>query len=139
VDYHQELLEELQRNLRTPNLVQVHNDGMTLAGIADRSIDYVFSFGVLVHLDLEIRDSYLRETERVLCDDGVAVIQYSEKAKPAAAENAGFADNTASHMRSRVIAAGNLIIEENVTLISHSNIIVFRANRDALAQWVPEA
>jgi cyclopropane fatty-acyl-phospholipid synthase-like methyltransferase len=137
VDYHQELLDELASTLQTPNLIPIRNDGLTLPGVADHSVDYVLSFGVFVHLDQEIRDSYLAEIERVLTDNGLAVIQYSEKLKPDAAANSGFAENTAADMRARVIAAGLYVLEENLTFISHSNVIVFRRNIEQRGQWAP--
>lgn len=139
VDYHEELLDELARGIRTPRLVPVHNDGLTLPGVPDESIGYVFSFGVFVHLDREIRLSYLAEIHRVLTDDGVAVVQYGEKRKPEAADNTGFADNTGPDMRRDLIEAGFFILEENLTLLPHSNVIVFRRNSADQRQTLPDA
>jgi Methyltransferase domain len=34
----------------------VHNDGATLAGIADNSIDLAYSFDSMVHFDMEVGD-----------------------------------------------------------------------------------
>jgi ubiquinone/menaquinone biosynthesis C-methylase UbiE len=53
------------------------NDGMTLPMITDGSIDFIFSFDSLVHVEAEVIGSYLREFSRVLSPDGVAFIHHS--------------------------------------------------------------
>ena len=45
VDYHQPLLDELQRNYRAPHLSTLRNNGTDFPGIPDDSVDFVFSFG----------------------------------------------------------------------------------------------
>jgi len=137
VDYHQELLDQVGKNMRSPRLKLVHNDGLTLPGIADRSIEFVFSFDVFVHLDERIRNSYLAEIHRVLTDTGVAVLHYGDKRKHAAASNHSFAQNTGPAMRQSVLDHGFLIQQENLTLFEHSNVIVFRRNAPKISQFPP--
>lgn len=137
VDYHQELLDELARGIRSPRVTPVLNDGTTLPGIPDQSIEYVFSFGVFVHLERPIRDAYLREIRRVLSPTGVAVIQYGEKRKRRAAKNRGFAHNTAPEMRESIIDADLFIREENLTLLGHSNVVCFQRNELNYEQTPP--
>lgn len=53
------------------------NDGKTLPMIGDESIDFIFSFDSLVHVEADVIGSYLREFSRVLRPDGVAFIHHS--------------------------------------------------------------
>lgn len=53
------------------------NDGRTLPGVADRSVQFVFSFDSLVHVDLGVIRAYLGEIRRVLAPGGVAFLHHS--------------------------------------------------------------
>jgi ubiquinone/menaquinone biosynthesis C-methylase UbiE len=53
------------------------NDGMSLAMIPDRSVDFVFSFDSLVHADHAVMSAYLGEIQRLLRDDGSAFLHHS--------------------------------------------------------------
>ncbi|MDR2529102.1 MAG: methyltransferase domain-containing protein [Synergistaceae bacterium] len=53
------------------------NDGLTLPMIEDRSCDFVFSFDSLVHVELDVLESYVHEVLRALKDDGIAFIHHS--------------------------------------------------------------
>ena len=53
------------------------NDGRSLDMIADRSVDFAFSFDSLVHADAGVIAQYLRELERALTSDGVGFIHHS--------------------------------------------------------------
>jgi SAM-dependent methyltransferase len=125
VDYHQELLDELAKNFAQPNIVAIKNAGTDFPGIADQSIDFVFSFGVFVHLDLPIVVAYLAEIARVLKPGGRAVIQYADKTKPEAAQNPGFSDLRPSIVRQAVLEQGFFIENENLTVLPHSSIVQF--------------
>ena len=52
-------------------------NGSVLDGVADKSVDFIFSFYSLVGADKEIITDYMREFDRVLSDDGVAFIHHS--------------------------------------------------------------
>jgi len=123
VDYHQELLDELTKNFTQPNIRTLRNNGTDFPGIASGSIDFVFSFGVFVHLDPPIIEGYLKEIARVLKPGGRCVLQYGDKTKAMAAANTGFAQNTPHAMRKRVLEAGLFIESENLTVLPHSAII----------------
>ena len=45
--------------------------------VADRSVDFAFSFDSLVHADAEVLDAYAAELARTLAPDGVAFIHHS--------------------------------------------------------------
>ena len=53
------------------------NDGRSLGMVADRSIDFAFSFDSLVHVELPVLEAYLHELARVLTPDGVAFLHHS--------------------------------------------------------------
>jgi SAM-dependent methyltransferase len=135
VDYHKELLDELARNFSDPNIVPVHAaDGKSFPGVPDGSIDFVFSFGTFVHLELDVIDGYLSEIRRVLKPTGRAVIQYADKNKPAAKRNKGFSQNSPQKMRPLVLKTHGFWIEwENVTAFNHSAVMQFSL-RDGLAR-----
>lgn len=127
VDYHQELLDQLAAAYRAPHLVLLKNAGTDFPGIEPRSIDFVFAFGVFVHLDLPIIEAYLCSIRKVLRPDGNAVVQYSDKTKEKARLiGEGFSDNDPERMCAAVRAAGFTILEEDRVLLGHSSIVRFR-------------
>ena len=126
VDYHQELLDELQKSYKTPNLSIIKNSGADFPGISHNSVDFVFSFGVFVHLEQDIVRAYLQSLYTIVTNTANIVIQYSDKTKEAARQNLGFGNNTPSNMRHLVAQAGYTILEENVTALPHSSIMRFR-------------
>jgi SAM-dependent methyltransferase len=123
VDYHQELLNELSSNFRRSNITTIKNRGDDFPGIPPQTIDFVFSFGTFVHLDLEIIDRYLESMKSLLKPESNVVIQYSDKTKPMAASNEGFSDNDPDRMRALVLRHGYSILEEDVKTLWHSSLI----------------
>lgn len=55
----------------------VVNDGLHLTGVADASIDFVFTMDSLVHCDRSVVKSYVEETLRVLKPSGTAFFHHS--------------------------------------------------------------
>lgn len=53
------------------------NDGTTVPEVADASIDFIFSFDSLVHVDQTTIAAYLTEFRRVLKPEGAAFIHHS--------------------------------------------------------------
>ena len=125
VDYHEELLKELRKNFKNENICLVKNNGDDFPGIQKASIDFIFSFGTFVHLDLEIIDGYLKNMKPLLKNDANVVIQYSDKNKPIAKRNKGFSDNDPDKMRGLVLSHGYSIFEEDIQTMWHSAIIRF--------------
>jgi SAM-dependent methyltransferase len=78
---------ELAREHGLPANVEVHvTDGRSLAALPDASFDLVFSNLVLQHVgDEDVVAAYVRETARVLTDDGVAALQFDTRRLPFAA------------------------------------------------------
>lgn len=126
VDFHQELLDELRKNFRRSNMVFIRNNGSDFPGVEPASVDFVFSFGTFVHLDLPIIEAYLHNMRAILKPESNVVIHYSDQTKIMARANSGFSDNTPDRMRSMVEAAGYRILEEDLTTMWHSSIVRFR-------------
>ncbi len=125
VDYYLTLLEQLQKNFRAPNMTFIRNNGCDFPGVPEREIDYLFSFGVFVHLDADLIDAYLVNLRRVVKPGGNIVIQYSDQTKAMAQKNPSFSVNDPEKMRRMVLNAGFKILEEDLTTICHSSIIRF--------------
>ena len=116
----------MQRSYRAPHLSTLRNNGTDFPGIADASVDFVFSFGVFVHLDIDVIEAYFRSMHRILKPSGCAVIQYSDKNKEAARKyGQGFSDTTPEIIRPLVIGCGHRILEEDITTVWHSSIVRF--------------
>lgn len=56
------------------------NDGKSLPGIEDGSVDLVFSFDSLVHVEVDVMEGYLSDLVRVLSPNGVAFLHHSNMA-----------------------------------------------------------
>ena len=129
IDYHQELLDELARSFRGSKLTMIRNNGSDFPGVPAGCVDFLFSFGCFVHLDLDIIESYLDNIAAVLKPDGIAVLHYSDKTKPNAQQNSSFSDNDPARMRTRITSRGFTIYEEDTASISHSAIVRFGFSR----------
>jgi hypothetical protein len=123
IDYHQELLGELKRNISSRSIVYVKNSGDDFPNIPEGSIDFVFSFGTFVHLDVKIIERYLQNLKPLLKPTSNVVIQYSDKTKPLAAINSGFSENDPERMRSVLSECGYEIYEEDEKTMWHSSIV----------------
>ncbi len=125
VDYHAELLEELKKNFDHPNMSFINNNGVDFPGIADSSINYIFSFDVFVHLDTNLIGEYLKHIKRIAKPGANIIIHYSDKNKVMAQIGPTFSQNTPDQMRKLVLDAGFEILGEDLTTMWHSSIIHF--------------
>lgn len=83
VDLSGRCVDATRARLASLGHVEVHqNDGKSLPFVADRSVDLVFSFDSLVHVDAGVIRAYVAELARVLADDGVAFIHHSNLGEP---------------------------------------------------------
>lgn len=138
VDFHQELLNELQSNIRSRNLTVVKNNGSDFPGVPNESVDFLFSFGAFVHLDVEIIDHYLGNIRALLKPASNVVIHYSDKTKPLAQKNRGFSENDPDTMRRLVSSHRYFIYEEDVKSLWHGAVIRFGIREtDAAPRGVP--
>ena len=125
VDYHAELLAELRRNFGQTHIVEIANNGTDFPGVPASSVDFVFSFGVFVHLDFDIIRAYLVNLRDVVHAGTQIVIQYADKDKPAARQNSSFSNNNPRRMRRAVDRAGYRVVEEDTISLDHSSIMRF--------------
>jgi len=125
VDYHKELLDELKQNFNQENFIWIKNNGFDFPNIQTDSIDYLFSFGVFVHLDIDIIENYLKNIYSILKPSGNVVLQYADKHKIMAQKNNGFSENTPEVMRKLILDNGFTILEEDTTTLWHSSIVRF--------------
>ena len=130
VDPFKEMLEEHARTITEGNIERIQNSGTDLPGIPENSIDFLWSYDVFVHLDIEVIKAYLKNIYPVLKDDGLAFLHYSDKTKPKGLERTGFGVNYPSRMRDALHEAGYSIIYENTTVQAHSCSVLFRKNLD---------
>lgn len=125
VDYHAELLAELRRNFGHANIVEILNNGTDFPGVPAAAVDFVFSFGVFVHLDFDLIRAYLANLRDVVHAGTQIIIQYADKDKPAARQNNSFSNNNPRRMRSAVERAGYRVVEEDTISLDHSSIMRF--------------
>lgn len=125
VDHYPELLAEFRRNFSHPNIVEILNNGADFPGVPPHSVDFVFSFGVFVHLDANIIRRYLGNLHAVIHAATQLVIHYSDKDKPLARQSEGFSDNDPRRMRAMVEGAGYRILEEDTTSFDSAAIMRF--------------
>jgi hypothetical protein len=125
VDYYPELLEQLRMTLRAPNISIIKNDGYNFPGVPKGSIDYLFSFGTFVHLDLDIISAYLENIRDIVKAGGNVVINYSDKTKAMAQVNKTFSENNPDTMRRIIADRGFKLMEEDLTTLPHSSVARF--------------
>ena len=78
VDLSEECIRTCQQRFAEDSNIEYHvNDGKSLAMIPDSSIDFVFSFDALVHVNDSVIEAYLSQLPRILNKDGVAFIHHS--------------------------------------------------------------
>lgn len=64
------------------NAQLIVGDGASLPGVANQSVDFVYSLLVLIHVDKRSAYRYLREIERVLRPGGLALLQFQNMLSP---------------------------------------------------------
>lgn len=78
VDLAERCLEHCRDRFADVSHIDYHlNDGRTLEMIEDRSLDFVFSFDSLVHVEADALDAYLAQLARKLRPDGVGFFHHS--------------------------------------------------------------
>jgi hypothetical protein len=81
IDLSAECIQACRRRFRGDRRLSFHvNDGKSLLAVQDRSVEFIFSFDSLVHVEEEVIDAYIAELTRVLGDDGVAFLHHSNMA-----------------------------------------------------------
>ena len=78
VDLSQECIDHCGRRFAEDDHITAHvNDGKSLAMVEDGSIDLVFSFDSLVHVEHDVIDAYLSQLATKLTPNGIGFIHHS--------------------------------------------------------------
>ncbi len=81
VDLTERCIAACRERFRAADHILYHvNDGRSLAMVADRSVDFVFSFDSLVHAEAEVLAAYLQQLSAKLRPGGVGFIHHSNLA-----------------------------------------------------------
>jgi len=78
VDLSEQCIQACRERFAGDDGIAYHvNDGRSLSMLDDESIDFVFSFDSLVHVDVDVISDYLRELARTLRPSGTGFIHHS--------------------------------------------------------------
>ena len=105
----------------------VVNDGRSLEAVPDGSVDFVFSYDSMVHLELDVMQVYCAEIVRKLSGDGVAFIHHSNAANGVDEENPN-AEGRGRTVSSQAVkaaveeAGGRMIVQEEINWGSRARI-----------------
>jgi SAM-dependent methyltransferase len=78
VDLAERCIDHCRERFASSKNIEYHvNDGRSLAMVPDASIDLVYSFDSLVHVDANILDVYLQQLSRKLKPNGVGFVHHS--------------------------------------------------------------
>jgi SAM-dependent methyltransferase len=78
VDLAENCIDHCRERFADVDHIEYHvNDGRSLEMVADESIDFVFSFDSLVHVEADVLEAYLGQLARKLRPDGVGFIHHS--------------------------------------------------------------
>ncbi|HZW11048.1 MAG TPA: class I SAM-dependent methyltransferase [Phycisphaerales bacterium] len=81
VDVTERCVEACRERFGRRGMRYIHNDGKSLAGVTDGSVDLAFSFNSLVHADHDAMRGYVRELARVLRPGAYAFLHHSNLAE----------------------------------------------------------
>lgn len=78
VDLSKKCIRACQHRFRHCSHINYHiNDGRSLDAVVDGTVDFVFSFDSLVHLEVDVIESYLKQLALKLTTNGVGLIHHS--------------------------------------------------------------
>ena len=125
VDHYPQLLNELKKRFNKPTMQFITNNGTDFPGVPDKSIDYIVSVACFVHLEPHLIESYLKNMVRILKPGGNVFLTYSDKTKVGAQINHTFTNVTPGAMREMISSAGFKIVEEDLTILWNSGVVLF--------------
>lgn len=128
VDPFQEMLDEHARTIDDPKIERIRNNGTDFPGVAEGSVDFVFSFGVFVHLEIDVLEAYLKSLHAILHEGSKVFIHYADKTKRVAFTNKTFGATYPSMVRALLEREGYMIVAENTTAMNHSAMVLFQKN-----------
>ena len=105
------------------NLVFVATGGTDMPGVPESSVDFVFSYGTMVHLEAATLGAYMRSVRACLRPGGQACFQVANAAKPAGRAKEGFAATDLDGVVDLVVAAGLRVVAFDDATLPHSTIM----------------
>jgi hypothetical protein len=125
------MLDYLAQRFNNPaHFHPYQTSGSDLPALTPGSVDFVFSFGTMVHIEPPDIGRYLDNLQPLLHSGSNVVLQYSDKTKPKAAKNIHFSNNNALRMEKILCQRGYEVVRHDTALLAHSNIVH--------ARWVKE-
>ena len=132
VDINRVMLDYIAKRFHTPaHLHPYQTSGSDLPDLAPGSVDFVFSFGTMVHIEPSDIGGYLDNLRPLLHAGSNVVLQYSDKTKPKAAQNIHFSNNNALIMERMLCQRGFQVVRHDTELLDHSNLIHARLAPEA--------
>ena len=126
IDPFEQMLNETKIVFGQNNITAIQNSGTDFPGIPEGSINYLFTFDVFVHLDLEVIEQYLINAKKILHDHGTMFIHYGDKTKYEGAQNIGYAWNSPVEMNKLLKKLGLAVIAENTTCFNNSAFVLVK-------------
>ncbi len=81
VDLSPNCIEECKKKFANDLNIEYHvNDGKLLDMLKDNSIDFVFSFDAMVHVEKDVLESYIIQLGKKMTNNGIGFIQHSNVA-----------------------------------------------------------
>jgi ubiquinone/menaquinone biosynthesis C-methylase UbiE len=78
VDLSETCIKHCKTRFASDTHIRFHiNDGSSLAAVPDNSIDFVFSFDSLVHVEKDVMEAYVSQLSRKLTKDGIGFVHHS--------------------------------------------------------------
>jgi SAM-dependent methyltransferase len=82
VDISPKCIDACKRRFAAHSGIEYHvNNGRSLDMVSNRSVDFVFSFDSLVHVEADILIAYLTEIARALAPEGIGFVHHSNLAE----------------------------------------------------------
>jgi cyclopropane fatty-acyl-phospholipid synthase-like methyltransferase len=125
VELNPEMFDYLRKRFADPvNVSYVTTNGHDLPSVAESSVDFIFSFGTFVHLEMEVIAGYVESLSRVMKPGADVVLQVSNRHKEhAAAQKTSFSDNSPEFMLETLSRNGIQVLDIDNAVLLHSTMI----------------
>jgi ubiquinone/menaquinone biosynthesis C-methylase UbiE len=123
-----------ERFAAAENVEYVLSSGNDLPGVADSSVDAIWSFDVFVHVAPEDQAAYLTEIARVLTPRGVAVIHHADGRNLGdLPSRSGWRSPMSRHLFAALAAERGLAVEEQIDAWGPDDRYDLSAYHDAIS------
>jgi len=105
VDLSKECIDYCRKNLRSPNVEFILNDGKSLKDVSHNIYDFIFSFDSLVHVDCDVLNLYISQILKLLNEDGACFLHHSNFGSPIQSEGISIEPTGRTHNRDQSTSA----------------------------------